>query len=210
MGGGMAGMLVSSMLARHVGSVTVIDRDEFPTGPDLRKGVPQARHAHILWSGGARIVEELLPGTTDRLLGAGAHRIGIPDGQVSFTAYGWQHRFPEAQFMIACSRALLDWTVREETLREERIALVEKTEVLALLGDAGRVTGVRVRDQESGEEREVPADLVVDTTGRGHRRSGCWRSWDCRHPRRSSSTRGWCTRRGSSGRPRRLRRTSRW
>ncbi|WP_330346303.1 FAD-dependent monooxygenase [Streptomyces longwoodensis] len=167
LGGGMAGMLVSSMLARHVGSVTVIDRDEFPAGPDLRKGVPQARHAHILWSGGARIVEELLPGTTDRLLGAGAHRIGIPDGQVSFTAYGWQHRFPEAQFMIACSRALLDWTVREETLREERIALVEKTEVLALLGDAGRVTGVRVRDQESGEEREVPADLVVDTTGRG-------------------------------------------
>ncbi|MFI2200528.1 NAD(P)/FAD-dependent oxidoreductase [Streptomyces sp. NPDC020192] len=167
LGGGMAGILVSSMLARHVGSVTVIDRDEFPSGPQLRKGVPQARHAHILWSGGARIVEELLPGTTDRLLAAGAHRIGIPDGQVSFTAYGWQHRFPEAQFMIACSRALLDWTVREQALRDKRIALVEKTEVVALLGDAGRVTGVRVRDGESGEERQLPADLVVDTTGRG-------------------------------------------
>ncbi|MFB8039494.1 FAD-dependent monooxygenase [Streptomyces sp. NPDC056004] len=167
LGGGFAGALTSSMLVRYVDDVTVIDRDEYPHGPELRKGVPQARHCHILWSGGARIMESLLPGTTDRLIGAGAHRIGIPNGLVSYTAFGWQHRFPESEFTIACSRALLDWTVRDQALRNPRISVLDRTEALGLTGTAERVTGVRVRDSASGEERVLEADIVVDTTGRG-------------------------------------------
>jgi 2-polyprenyl-6-methoxyphenol hydroxylase-like FAD-dependent oxidoreductase len=160
-------MLVSTMLARHVAAVTVVDRDELPNGPELRKGVPQARHAHILWSGGARIVESLLPGTSERLYAAGAHRIGIPEGQVSFTAYGWQHRFPASQFMIGCSRALLDWTVRDQACHNPRITVLDKTEVLEVRGDASRVTGVGVRNRKTGETDLLEADIVVDTTGRG-------------------------------------------
>ncbi|MGW8882905.1 FAD-dependent oxidoreductase, partial [Streptomyces mirabilis] len=167
LGGGFAGALTSSMLVRYVDDVTVIDRDEYPHGPELRKGVPQARHCHILWSGGARIMESLIPGTTDRLIEAGAHRIGIPNGLVSYTAFGWQHRFPETEFTIACSRALLDWTVRDQALRNPRISVLDRTEALGLTGTAERVTGVRVRDSASGEERVLEADIVVDTTGRG-------------------------------------------
>ncbi|MFE9769520.1 FAD-dependent monooxygenase [Streptomyces sp. NPDC005808] len=167
LGGGLAGTLTASMLARYVDDVTVVDRDEYPQTPEPRKGVPQARHCHILWSGGARIMEALLPGTTDRLTAAGAHRIGIPNGLVSYTPFGWQHRFPETQFTLACSRALLDWTVRAQALRNSRISFLERTEVLAPVGTAQRVTGIRVRDRYSGEERLLEADVVVDTTGRG-------------------------------------------
>lgn len=166
LGGGLTGMLVSAMLARHVPEVTVVDRDVLPSGPLVRKGVPQARHAHILWSGGARIIESLLPGTTERLVAAGAHHIGIPHGQVSYTAFGWQHRFPASQFMIACSRALLDWTVRERVVGEPRLTVLDDTEVLEPVGDAARVTGVRVRPRE-GADTLLEADLVVDATGRG-------------------------------------------
>ncbi|MFE9424111.1 FAD-dependent oxidoreductase [Kitasatospora sp. NPDC006697] len=163
LGGGLAGLLAATVLARHVDQVTVVDRDSLPAGPEPRKGVPQGRHAHLLWSGGARAIEALLPGTTERWLAAGARQVSVHQDMLSLTAYGWQHRFPGTQFMIACSRPLLDQAVREAVLAEPRITLRERTGAQGLLGDPERVTGVLVQGEE------VAADLVVDATGRGSR-----------------------------------------
>ncbi|WP_329189620.1 hypothetical protein [Streptomyces sp. NBC_01428] len=44
---------------------------------------------------------------------------------------------------------------------------VRQGEALALLGDAGRVTGVRV--VAGAHEEDLDADLVVDASGRGSR-----------------------------------------
>src|SRR5690348_9903515 len=92
-GGSLGGMLAASVLARHADLVTVVERDRLPDGPRPRTGVPQARHAHLLMSGGARAIEELLPGTVDRLLRAGAHRVGLPGDVVSLSPRGWLRRF---------------------------------------------------------------------------------------------------------------------
>lgn len=168
-GGGLAGMLAARVLRRHLDRVTVIDRDELPPGPSLRKGVPQARHAHLLWSGGARLIESLLPGTTARLLAAGARRIGVHRDMVSMTPYGWQQRFPETQFLIAAGRPLLDWIVRDQTLADDLIAVRQRTEVLEVLGDDTRLTGVRVHDRATGTDEALDTDVVVDASGRGSR-----------------------------------------
>lgn len=166
LGGGLAGMLAARALAPHVGAVTVVERDRYPDGPGLRRGVPQAQHAHLLMSGGAAVIDELLPGTVDRLLGAGAYRIGLPEGTVSLTAYGWQHRFPAAGYMVTCGRPLLDWVVREQVLRDPRVTVLEDTAVIGLCGDPGKVTGARVQPAGSSGV-ELDADLVVNATGRG-------------------------------------------
>ncbi|HZN19880.1 MAG TPA: FAD-dependent monooxygenase [Micromonosporaceae bacterium] len=166
LGGGLAGVLAARALAPHFDAVTVVERDRYPDGPRLRRGVPQAQHAHLLMSGGAAVVDALLPGTIDRLLAAGAHRIGLPEGAVSLTAYGWQHRFPAAGYMLTCSRSLIDWVVREEVLRDERVAVLENTTVTGLCGDAGKVTGARVL-LDGAAEVQLGADLVVNATGRG-------------------------------------------
>jgi 2-polyprenyl-6-methoxyphenol hydroxylase-like FAD-dependent oxidoreductase len=167
LGGGLAGMLAAVALARHVDEVTVLDRDTFPAGPEPRKGTPQGHHAHLLWSGGARAIEELLPGATERLLAAGARRISVHQDMVSLTAHGWQHRFPGTQFMIACSRPLLDAVVRDAALASPRITLRAGTEAVDLLGDASRVTGVSAHATGAGAPERLEADIVVDTTGRG-------------------------------------------
>lgn len=168
LGAGSAGMLAAAALARHVDRVTVLDRDRLPSGPEQRRGVPQARHSHVLWSGGGQVIESLLPGTVGRLLAAGAHRISLPEQMVSLTAYGWQHRFPATQSVIAASRPLLDWLIREAALREPRIAVQEEIDLLGLCGGADRVTGVTVRPRQRGAAAAVlEADLVVDATGRG-------------------------------------------
>ncbi|AVH55304.1 MULTISPECIES: FAD-dependent oxidoreductase [Streptomyces] len=168
-GAGLAGLLAAAALHEYA-DVTVVERDALPDGPEPRKGLPQARHAHLLWSGGARAMEELLPGVTDASLAAGARRIPLPTGLVSMSAQGWLRRFPEMQFMIACSRDLLDSVVRAQLAQRERITLLQRTELLGLEGDASRVTGARIRTS-GGEERVLEADLVVDASGRGSRAS---------------------------------------
>ncbi|MFG2292584.1 NAD(P)/FAD-dependent oxidoreductase [Streptomyces sp. NPDC048603] len=167
-GGGLAGMLAAAALDGHADRVTVVDRDALPDVPEPRRGLPQAHHAHLLWSGGARAIEELLPGTVDRWTGAGARRIPLPTGLVSMSASGWLRRFPEMQFLIACSRDLLDWTVREQLVHRPSVTVLQRSELLELRGDARRVTGVRIRE-EDGTERVLDADLVVDASGRGSR-----------------------------------------
>src|SRR3954451_8382920 len=89
LGGGWAGMLAAHVLARHLETVTVVERDALPDGPHHRRGTPQARHGHILWSGGARIVEGLLPGIHDQLMAAGARRLRFHEDLVTLTSHGW-------------------------------------------------------------------------------------------------------------------------
>jgi 2-polyprenyl-6-methoxyphenol hydroxylase-like FAD-dependent oxidoreductase len=166
LGASLAGVITASVLARHFDAVTVVDRDELPDAAQLRTGLPQARHVHQLWSSGGRAIDRLLPAMTDELFAAGAQRIGIPHQHVSLTAYGWQHRFPESQYMISCSRPMLDWLVRRRALADDRITVRPQTQAVGLLGDARKVTGVAVRSMADGQNTELYADLVVDATGR--------------------------------------------
>ncbi|MEU4716961.1 NAD-binding protein, partial [Micromonospora purpureochromogenes] len=77
LGGGLAGMLAAAALARAVDEVTVVERDQLPTEPQPRKGLPQGHHSHILMRGGVEALDQLLPGVTDRLYAAGAKRRGL-------------------------------------------------------------------------------------------------------------------------------------
>ncbi|GAA0488369.1 NAD(P)/FAD-dependent oxidoreductase [Streptomyces stramineus] len=167
LGAGMAGLLAAAVLARHADEVVIIDRDDVPSAPLARKGLPQARHAHLLWSGGARTIEALLPGTHRRWLEAGARRIPLPTGLASLSPQGWIRRWPEMQYLIACTRDLLDHVVREQVLALPGVTLLTRAEPVTLLGDARKVTGVRVRNAADGTERELETGLVVDATGRG-------------------------------------------
>ncbi|MFI9202696.1 NAD(P)/FAD-dependent oxidoreductase [Streptomyces sp. NPDC053048] len=169
LGGGMAGMLAAAVLVDHADEVVVVERDRMPERAEPRKGLPQARHAHLLLAGGARAVEALLPGVTERWLAAGARRVPLPNAIVSLSAQGWIPRTPERQFLISCSRDLLDLVVRRQVLALPGVTLREDVEARGLTGDARRVTGVRIGDAGDGDSRTLRADIVVDATGRGSR-----------------------------------------
>ncbi|MCL7456114.1 FAD-binding protein [Micromonospora echinofusca] len=168
-GGGLAGMLAATVLAGHptVGTVTVVERDELPDDATERRGLPQGHHAHVLMSSGARIIEGLLPGVTRAWLDAGAHRLGLPHGYVMLLPQGWLPRWETEEFVVSCSRALLDHVVRQRVRRRAGVRVLDRSRVTGLLGDAGRVTGVRVRRE--GVDEELPAALVVDASGRASR-----------------------------------------
>ncbi|MGD9483496.1 pyridine nucleotide-disulfide oxidoreductase [Streptomyces sp. TRM70308] len=170
-GGGLAGMLSAAAVRHLVDAVDVVEPHALPAAPVRRRGLPQARHAHVLVSGGAGAIERLLPGTTERLLAAGARRVPLPTGLVSYTPEGWNRRWLRAtQYLVTCSRDLLDHVVRTQVLRDPRVRVVPGR-VTGLLGDRRRVTGVCCAPQD-GPERALPALLVVDAAGRATRLPG--------------------------------------
>lgn len=172
LGGGLAGTLAAFALAPQAEVVTVVDRDRFAAGQAQRKGAPQARHTHVLVSGGAQAIDDLSPGTTAELYAAGAQLINLPGRYLSLAPRGgWFPRFPGPAFIIGCSRALLESTLRARLREQGHVRFVEATEVVGLTGDAGAVTGARLRSRPDGQLREERADLVVDATGRGDRRA---------------------------------------
>ncbi|MFE0023812.1 FAD-dependent oxidoreductase [Amycolatopsis sp. NPDC059021] len=165
LGGGLAGMLAVRVLSERAHHVTLVDRDRFPDGPEPRKGLPQAQHTHLLMAGGARALDQLSPGLVDTLLHAGAQRLGLPNEVLTSSRLGWFPRYDEMQFLISASRSLLDHVIRRETAKHP-ITVIENTDIAGLLGSPRRVTGAILRDLDTHRTREVPADVIIDATGR--------------------------------------------
>jgi 2-polyprenyl-6-methoxyphenol hydroxylase-like FAD-dependent oxidoreductase len=168
-GAGLAGMLAAAALSDTADEVIVLERDDLPDGPEHRKGLPQGRHAHLLLAGGLAAMEDLLPTAGPRrlLLDAGAHEISLGSGMIGHTSEGWYRRWRhDGPTMLACSRALLDWVIREAVLAHTKTQ-IRTAQVTGLTGTADRVTGVRLSGPSG--ETELDAAFVVDASGRGSR-----------------------------------------
>ncbi|AGL17728.1 NAD(P)/FAD-dependent oxidoreductase [Actinoplanes sp. N902-109] len=167
LGGGFAGVLAARALARHA-TVVLVEAGRYPAGPLPRPGLPQAHHNHVLVTGGARALDEVVPGTIDELLAAGAHRRDLTGDALILSREGWFGRLATDNFVISVSRWLLDGVVRRRALSAPGITVREQTRVLGLTGDATRVTGAVVAGPD-GQPVPLVADLVVDATGRRSR-----------------------------------------
>ncbi|MFI7870008.1 NAD(P)/FAD-dependent oxidoreductase [Streptomyces salinarius] len=167
-GAGASGLFAAAALADFA-DVTVVERDRLPDGPEPRRGVPQARHAHLVWSGGVKAFDALVPGLTGDIVARGGRLVHIMGDMVSRAPNEvWFRRFTSTHHRnLVCSRDLLDFVLRQRVLADERITLRAETTVLGLEGDATAVTGVRVGTD--GEESTLRADLIVDASGRGSR-----------------------------------------
>jgi 2-polyprenyl-6-methoxyphenol hydroxylase-like FAD-dependent oxidoreductase len=172
-GASLAGLVTARAVAEHADRVTVLDRDDLPRSPETRGGVPQGRHTHAMLDRGTRLLEGWFPGLSDDLAARGART-----GDAGLA--GWWHFRPEplartetGLTAILVSRPLLEWYVRGRLLADwrGRVELREDTAVLDLAFDRDerRVVGVVVADRDGGAPSLVPADLVVDASGRTSR-----------------------------------------
>ncbi|MET7829314.1 pyridine nucleotide-disulfide oxidoreductase [Streptomyces sp. NPDC005386] len=169
-GAGLGGVLAAAAMSPIVEEVIVLDRDDLPSGPEHRKGLPQGRHAHLLMAGGLDAMEYLVPITSikKRLLNVGAREISLSSGMVTLSSEGWLRRWRRTHHtMITCTRALVDWTVRSAILEGSSNIEIRKVQAIELLGSAQRVTGVRIKT--GTEPEDLHADIIIDATGRGSR-----------------------------------------
>lgn len=175
-GGSMAGLLAARVLADHFARVTILDRDQFPQGPAFRKGVPQARHVHVLLTRGQMVLEDLFPGLQSDLAREGAVPMDWIADTKSLNAAGWVPRFSSRFQTHVCSRDLLEWCVRRRLGEHPNVEMLGGCEVTGVVAadGGGRVVGVRLRrrlerEHSVGNEEQLAADLVVDASGRDSR-----------------------------------------
>jgi 2-polyprenyl-6-methoxyphenol hydroxylase-like FAD-dependent oxidoreductase len=164
----MAGLLAARALSAHFARVTVVERDPLPEGSDLRKGVPQAGHAHGLLASGYRVIDEYFPGIMDELAALGAPR-GDVVGDFLWFQYGhWKLRHPMGLRGITVSRPCLEATIRMRVRALPNLTFLDgaAADVPTFDPAAGRVTGITVAPR-GGAKQSLDADLVVDATGRG-------------------------------------------
>lgn len=167
-GGSIAGMLSSRVLADSFTSVTIVETDKLPAQPDARKGVPQSVQPHVLFTRGYRILEELFPGIGAELTAAGALTI---DWAREFHHFGygrWSAKAsaPSEVVSFTCSRPLLEWAIRRRLSDFSQVRFIEH-QVTGLLTNPSKthIAGVCLRSSDKCNQ-ELPGSLVVDASGR--------------------------------------------
>ncbi len=168
-GAGMAGLTAARALAAHFEQVTVLERDRLADAAAQRPGTPQALHVHGLLAGGLNALTELFPGFEDDLARAGAVPLrGGLDIRVERPGFD---PFPMRDLGVltyAVSRPAIEFIVRQRVLQQANVRLQAESRVteLAASADGASVVGVRCEGAD-GSARMLPADLVVDASGRG-------------------------------------------
>lgn len=170
-GGSMAGLLAARVLTNHFARVTLLERDTFPEEPGARKGLPQARHIHVLLAAGRQALDQLLPDLIPDLTASGAVNYDAIADMRWVSPGGLCPRFDSRIQMLGATRDLIDWMIRRQLRAIDGLRLRTNTDVTGLCWDEGRrrVQGVTITDRDRGDTEQLDADLVVDATGRGSR-----------------------------------------
>jgi 2-polyprenyl-6-methoxyphenol hydroxylase-like FAD-dependent oxidoreductase len=168
-GAGMGGLSAARALADHFERVVVLESDALPRDAAHRAGTPQARHVHALLGGGQRALGDLFPGFEGELARAGAVplRVGL-DIRVERPGYD---PFPQRDLgwvAYSMSRPLIELTVRQGVERHANITLRPRCRAQDVVAtpDGAAVNAVRF-ENAAGRSETMPADLVVDASGRG-------------------------------------------
>ena len=160
-GGSVAGLLAARALSQRFERVLVYERDELSSEPRPRKGVPQARHAHVLLAAGAKALRGLLPGLFDDVAAHGGFSFDMGQDNNWFHFGSWKRRFACGVEVNVQSRDLLECVVRRQVLRAANVELCRAS-----------VVGV---DWESGKPcveadgRRDEFEFLVDASGRASR-----------------------------------------
>jgi 2-polyprenyl-6-methoxyphenol hydroxylase-like FAD-dependent oxidoreductase len=113
---------------------------------------------------GLNALEELFPGFEKQLQADGA---SIFEAGPNLTFYRFGERWPFVSTgvrLLCVSRPLLELTMRQRLTACTNVEIRTGSVVSGLTGNDGRITGVSLASGET-----LPADLVVDCTGRGTR-----------------------------------------
>jgi 2-polyprenyl-6-methoxyphenol hydroxylase-like FAD-dependent oxidoreductase len=171
-GSSIAGMVAGQVLTRYFKQVTIIERDpwdHWTAAADFRQGVPQARHPHILLKRGEQILNELFPALTRQLKDQGAININTGTELAWFTSGNFRPRYVTSLESLACSRPMLETTLRRRLNALNEVSFRIGWEVTGLLPDPyhtrARAVKIRARDG-SRHEQLIEADFIVDASGR--------------------------------------------
>jgi 2-polyprenyl-6-methoxyphenol hydroxylase-like FAD-dependent oxidoreductase len=169
-GAGMGGLAAAGALAPLFEEIIVLERDVLPPDGAQRSAIPQGRHVHVLLAGGEQAISDVLPGFSQDLLRVGAVPVRV-DRDLRREFCGGRV-FPRRDLgfdFYALSRPRLEATLRARVQALPNVTLESECRVRALVsGNGGRTVHGVTYDDAGGTARELRADLVVESSGRGN------------------------------------------
>ncbi|MEP7289068.1 MAG: FAD-dependent monooxygenase [Chloroflexota bacterium] len=173
-GASVAGLLAARVLADYFQRVTVLERDTLPDQPELRSGVPQAHHLHVLLRRGQQSLNQFFPHFEEALDAAGVPTMNWLDEARVLGVSGWLSQTNLGFSTRSCGRALLEWVIRQQLATYPNITFQDNSQIDGLLADESksRITGLQIRyrrgaGESAGQKDTLNADFVVDASGRG-------------------------------------------
>ena len=162
LGGGIAGLSTSLLLARDGHRVTLLERDPvLASTPEEalgwgREGIPHYLQPHHFIPRGRSELKAHWGDVYDSLIHAGASDVDLRrklPGPVLPADAELQH--------VAARRPLIEWALRQAALQQPAIAVRAQVGVRGPRLEGRRITGVEI------DGGTLDADLVVDALGRG-------------------------------------------
>ncbi|WP_051695594.1 hypothetical protein [Streptomyces sp. NRRL S-244] len=169
-GGGTAGLALALALGGRGHRVRVLERSEPPPDGPLvksaelweRPSVPQAGHDHILNALGVRTLRSCAPAVLDAALAEGARLADLttaaPPGPVE--------PGDEELVTLLVRRSVLDLVLHRAVGALSEVTFSHRTTVAGVLTAPSGPTGLRVTGVVTDGGERIPADLVVDASGR--------------------------------------------
>jgi NAD(P)H-flavin reductase/2-polyprenyl-6-methoxyphenol hydroxylase-like FAD-dependent oxidoreductase len=168
-GGSIAGIAAAKVLTETFDRVIVLEKDGRHSRREGRPGAAQGWHLHHLLTAGQIELERIFPGIVDDMVAEGAFKVDMAD-QYRIRIGGTWKKPGTSDIQIVCAgRPLLEWCVRRRLDGESRIEFRYEAEVGDLVYDRDDNCVIGVAVDLDGELDVVPAEFVVDASGKNTR-----------------------------------------
>ena len=174
-GCGITGLAAALALSERGIAVTLLERDAEPATDTAsaafdhwkRKGAVQVRHSHVFLGRLRNLLRDRHPALLRALVDAGARELRMLDTPPQTMRGLVPEPGDDDLVILGCRRTTLEWVIRRYVLARPNVTLLGGATVVGLVtepGDPPRVAGLRLA--QDGAERVLPADFVVDASGR--------------------------------------------
>ena len=168
-GGSIAGISAAKVLSDRFGRVVVLEKDGAHDRREGRPGAAQGWHLHHLLTAGQRELERIFPGIIDDMVREGAFKVDMAEQYQLRLAGSWKKACRSGIEIVCASRPLLEWCVRRRLDTEPKIDFRYDTEMQDLIYDPASNTVIGVAINHPDGLRVIPAEFVVDASGKNTR-----------------------------------------